>query len=278
MAITIIFGKPRVGKTALMTHFLTQEMFNRERYRNMEKEIKRKTDNVFKLSVPSHCVCSNYDIIGRKFGYRPRISRRINPFRLGYSNDKVKTHFIEPFTVIGITEGQKYFNSRVSQYYPDWQSRWFEQHGHNNYDIYIDVQRPKLIDLNIRELSQFIEIVKKENRTDASGRITAVKWTVRHFAGSSELDQYLSSGKRDVTTYTQETIVAGYNVHDCYNSQMCKPKFYDSHAGISTNWRFDGHMDFDTKQAELLQESLEGYVKYLKELDDELPENFYAKR
>ena len=266
--ITIIFGSPRAGKTALMTHLLTQAMFDRERYRNMARAIEQKNDGGFVLSTPKHCVVANYDIVGKKFGYSYRISRRVNPFRLGYTNDKVKTHFIEPFTVIGITEGQKYFNSRMSLYYPDWQSRWFEQHGHNNYDIYIDVQRPKLIDLNIRELAQFIEILHKENRQDKNGKVTSIKWTIRRFAGSAELDQYLSSGKRDTTTYTQETIVADYNIHDCYNSQMCKPKFYDGHMTS----------DFDTKTAELLQESFDGYIKYLKELDDELPDNFYTKK
>jgi len=266
--ITIIFGSPRAGKTALMTHLLTQAMFDRERYRNMARAIEQKNMGGFDLSIPKHCVVSNYDIVGRKFGYRPRISRRINPFRLGYANDKVKTHFIEPYTAIGITEGQKYFNSRMSLFYPDWQSRWFEQHGHNNYDIYIDVQRPKLIDLNIRELANFIEIIDKQNRTDKNGRVIAIKWVVRQFAGSAELDQYFSSGKRDTTTYTQETIIADYNVHDCYNSQMCKPKFYDGHMDS----------DFDTKTAELLQENFDGYIKYLKELDDELPDGFYSKK
>jgi len=266
--ITIIFGVPRAGKTALMTHLLNQAMFDRERYKSMVRAIEQKNNGGFALTIPRHCVVANYDIVGRKFGYSQRLSRRINPFRLGYANDKVKTHFIEPYTIIGITEGQKYFNSRMSLYYPDWQSRWFEQHGHNNYDIYIDVQRPKLIDVNIRELSQFIEILKKENRTNANGKIVSIKWTVRRFLGSCELDQYLATGKKDTTCYTTEIITCDYDVHECYNSQMCKPKFYDGHIGS----------DFDTKEHEPLVEDLDGIVKYLKQVDDELPDNFYVKK
>ena len=117
--ITIIFGVPRAGKTALMTHFLNQAMFDRSRFRCMAKAIKHKTANGFPLSIPRHTVCANYDIVGRKFGYSSRLSRRINPFRLGYANEKVKTHFIEPYSVIAVTEGQKYLNSRLSMYYPD---------------------------------------------------------------------------------------------------------------------------------------------------------------
>jgi len=263
--ITIIFGVPRAGKTALMTHFLTAAMFDRDRYKNMKREIERKQEGGFPVTNPRHCVVANYDIVGRKFGYSPRLSRRVNPFRLGYANEKVQTHFIEPFTVIGITEGQKYFNSRLSMYYPDWQSRFYEQHGHNNYDIFIDVQRPKLIDLNIRELACFIEIVKKTNITDKGGKITAIKWRVRKFAGAAELEQYFNSGKQDTATYDEEVITANYNVHDCYNSQMCKPKFYEGHL----------ENDFDTTQHEPLVEDIEGYIRYLATADDELPENFY---
>ena len=263
--ITIIFGVPRAGKTALMTHLLNQAMFDRERYKLMKSEIERKIDGGFKLSIPKHPIVANYDIVGKKFGYSRRLSRRINPFRLGYKNDKVKTHFIEPYSVIGITEGQKYLNSRLSTYYPDWQSRWYEQHGHNNYDIFIDVQRPKLIDVNIRELSCFIEIIDKRNITDKNGNIKAIKWLVRKFEGAAELEQYFNSGKQDKTTYTQEIITAKYNVHDCYNSQMCKPKFYEGHL----------ENDFDTIEHTPLVEDIDGYIQYLQSNYDELPKDFY---
>lgn len=240
-------------------------MFDRERYKSMRNAIEQKQQGGFPVTVPKHCVVANYDIVGHKFGYSKRLSRRINPFRLGYANDKVKTHFIEPFTVIGITEGQKYFNSRLSMYYPDWQSRWYEQHGHNNYDIYIDVQRPKLIDVNIRELACFIEIISKKNITDKNGKVTAIKWLVRKIKGAAELEQYFATGRQDKSCFDEEVITCNYNVHDCYNSQMCKPKFYDGHL----------NEDFDTKEHTPLIEDVDGYIKYLKEADDELPENFY---
>ena len=263
--ITIIFGAPRAGKTALMTHFLTQAMFDRERMRKMRNAIKYMNNGGFNFSIPKHPVVANYDVVGHKFGYTPRLSKTINPFRLGYANEKVKTHFLEPFTVIGITEGQKYFNSRMSISYPDWQSRWFEQHGHNHYDIYIDVQRPKLIDVNIRELSSFIEIVKKDNKVDNKGKIVAIKWLVRCFESSAELESYFASGKKVKTTYLEKTIKIDYNVHNNYNSQMCKPKFYAGHI----------EEDYDTVEHKPLVENLDGYIDYLKSVDDELPKDFY---
>jgi hypothetical protein len=259
-----------------MTHLLKEAMFDKTRGRNMREAIKGKNKNGFYLTIPKHAVYANYDVSGKKFGYSVRRSKRINPFRLGFDDATnkiapsrlgVKTEFLPQYSVVGITEGQKYFNSRMSMYYPDWQSRWFEQHGHNNYDIYIDVQRPKLIDINIRELSTFIEILKKTNKVK-SGRIVSATWLVRKFEGNAELDRYIASGKRDTTCYAEEKIVASYNIHECYNSQMCKPKFYS------------GHMqdDFSGFESEPTAESFDGYVKYLEEFDDELPIGFYKQR
>lgn len=266
--ITIIFAPPRTGKTCFMTHVLRQIAFDSERNRKMAKEIALKNTNGFKLTIPKHCVSSNYSIKFRKFGYSPRLSRVINPYRLGFSNEFVKTHFNFPYEAIGITEAQKYLNSRMSMYFPEWQSRWYEQHGHNNLDIFLDTQRPMLIDVNIRELAQFIEIVKLKIYYDKYGKVCKLKWTIRRIENSQLFDKYMASGKQDKTCYTQETVVSDYNVFALYDSQCCKPKFYDGHITE----------DFDIRESEPTEETMEGYIRYLKENDDELPENYYQKR
>lgn len=252
-----------------MTHKLNEIMFDNTRNREMAREILQKKANGFsKLTVPQHCVSANYDIVGYKFRYSRRYSRRINPYRLGFENSFVKTHFNLPYEAIGITEGQKYLNSRMSLYFPDWQSRWYEQHGHDDIDIFIDTQRPFLIDVNIRELSTFIEIVKLTIHKSQSGKVNGLTWLVRHIDNSSLFDCYMASGKKDRDCFTEEIIQADYNVFDCYDSQSCKPKFYQGH--------FDE--DFDYKKAEPTEQTLEGYIKYLQENDDELPKNFYQRR
>lgn len=266
--ITIIFAPPRTGKTCFMTHCLNQLAFDRERNRSMASEIIRKNSRGFELSIPKHCVSSNYDISFRKFGYRTRHSRVINPYRLGFANEFVETHFNLPFEAIGITEAQKYLNSRMSMYFPEWQSRWYEQHGHNNLDIFLDTQRPMLIDVNIRELAQFVEIVKLKLYYDGFGKVCKLKWTIRRIANSSLFERYMASGKKDKECYEQEVVVANYNVFALYDSQSCKPKFYAGH--------FDE--DFDYTLSKPVEESLEGYIRYLEENDDELPKNFYQRR
>lgn len=268
MAIKIIFGKIRVGKTALMTHLLNLVAFDRNRYKLMRQEINNKNDKGFNLTLPECCCSANYEINFRRFGYTPRRNRLINPFRLGFANEYVQTHFNFPYEVIGIDEGQKYLNSRMSMYFPDWQSRWYEQSGHNYIDVYIATQRPNLIDVNIREISEFIEVVSLTLHYDNKNQVDKLTWKVRHINSSFELDKYMSSGKTDNSTYTEEEVVADYNVFACYDSRNCKPLFYKGHL----------EEDFDIKESSEVDESLEGYIKYLEEKDDELPVGFYKKR
>lgn len=267
--ITIIFAPPRTGKTCFMTHCLNEAMYNRQRNTAMQAEIIQKQSNGFEcLSIPQHCVSANYVIKGRKFGYRPRYNRVINPYKLGFKNEYVDVHFNLPYEVIGITEAQKYLNSRMSSFFPDWQSRWYEQHGHNDIDVYLDAQRPKLIDINIRELSSFVEIVKLDISHNKFGKISKLNWLVRNIENSSLLDKYLDSGKQDTTCYTEEIVTANYNVFECYDSQSCKPKFYDGHFND----------DFDYLLAKETEHTKQGYIEYLHENDDELPEGFYQMR
>lgn len=97
--ITIIFAPPRTGKTCFMTHVAHDTAFDRQRNRSMQKEIIRKQNNGFNgiKTVPVHTVSSNYDMTFHKYRYSPRFSRRINPYRLGFANDFVETHFNLPF-------------------------------------------------------------------------------------------------------------------------------------------------------------------------------------
>lgn len=265
--ITIIFGLPRAGKTCLMTHMANTYAFDRQRTKAMHQELLQKMNAGFIgiKTIPQHCVSSNYDITLRKFLCSPRCSRRINPYRLGFSNSYVETHFNIPYEVICITEAQKYLNSRMSMCFPSWQSRWYEQHGHNNLDILLDTQRPELIDVNVRALAGFIEICELNMEYDYFGRPTRLVWEIRRIPNVSLYERYISSGKQDKTCYEEDIVVADYNVFRCYNSRLCKPKFYAGH--------FD--QDIDYFQAEPTEETIEGYIRYLENADDEMPSGFY---
>ena len=265
--ITIVFAPPRTGKTCFLAHMARETAFDFERNTLMRKAIQDRYDNGFShmQTVPFHCVSSNFDMTFRKFGYSPRYSRRINPFRLGYANPHVRTHFNFPYESIFITEAQKYLNSRMSRNYPDWQSRWYEQHGHNDLDVWLDTQRPMLIDVNIRELSRFIEIVRLSIKTDGYGKPSGLRWLVRLLPDSSAFEHYMTSGKQDKGCFEELEVTADYNVFRCYDSQNCKPKFYA------------GHMDedLDYVSGTGFGDDVNEYLRYLATVDDELPEGFY---
>ncbi len=216
-------------------------------------------------TIPKHCVSANFDMQLSKFGYTPRFNRRINPFRLGFDNNFVRTHFNIPYEAIFITEAQKYLNSRMSKAYPDWQSRWYEQHGHDNLDIFLDTQRPMLIDVNIRELAEFIEILRMDVKKDIYGKPKFFTWQIRRIPHSSAFDCYMSSGKKDKDCFVEDEVRAEGNFWSMYDSQNCKPKFYAGHL----------NEDFDYNEAEPTEQTLQGYIKYLEENDDELPKGFY---
>ncbi|MCM1437647.1 MAG: hypothetical protein NC131_00345 [Roseburia sp.] len=267
--ITILFAPPRTGKTLFMTHMARETAFDRERTKLMQREILCKQASGFeKIStIPAHCVSANYGMVLRKFGYSPRFNRRINPYRLGFANPFVETHFNISYEAIFIDEAQKYLNSRMSRLFPDWQSRWYEQHGHDDLDIWLATQRPMLIDVNVRELSRFIEICGIERKFDCFGQPRRIAFDFRILSNSSAFDKYMASGKSDKSCYTEKTEIADYNVQACYDHQSCKPKFYDGHMG----------QDFDYTEDEPTEQTFDGYIKYLQENDDELPKNFYVK-
>ena len=74
-----------------------------------------------------------------------------------------------------------------------------------------------------------------------------MKWLIRKIENSSLFDKYMSSGKKNKTCYTEETVEANYNVFNCYDSQCCKPKFYDGHL----------EEDFDIQESSSVEESLD---------------------
>ncbi len=268
--IYIIFGIPGTGKTCFLTHMAVTTAFDRGRWRSMQSEIMNKKlsgfDNL--KTIPNNCVSANFDLTMRKFGYTPRHNRRINPYRLGFANKYVDTHFNLPYEAIFVTEAQKYLDSHLAMYFPRWQSSWYEQHRHNDIDIWLDTQRPMLINANVREISQFIEIVNLDVDYDIFGKPCRLTWNIRRIPNSSMYDKYMSSGQKDSSCYIDDVVVANYNVFDCYDSQSCKPKFYDGHFKD----------DFDYDQVELTDDSLEGYIKYVKAYDDEMPDNYLIKR
>lgn len=228
--ITGIFGPPRVGKTSLMVYLLTLIAFDFERTAKMQKAIRERNllDGINR-TIPDHTASANFEITFKKLGYRDRYARVIDPKRLAFAEPGTKPHFLLPWQAIGIMEAQQFFNSRKFAEFSASQSNVFEQHGHLHLDFYLDTQRPGLIDLNIRELMNFIEVRNMKINNNKDGFFESVAWTVREFANIGLVDEYMKSGKQDSSLYVEKLITSAVDVRTQYNSWSLEDRFYEGH-------------------------------------------------
>lgn len=224
--ITIIFGAPGAGKTALNTYFLQKlyeeegkELLELTRKSIIEENAKRKVPLTLPEKAP---IFSNYKVnlrTGYKRYYQPYF---INGFHIGLENPKKHPiMYLPKGSKVFLNEAQKYYDSRKKV--PDWVSRFYEEHRHNIYDFYIDVQREKLIDLNIRALcKRFIELQSVEPVKNWTGDIERTIFHCREFDNYGDVEQYLNgSGKGYRTaTHTYEG-----NIFELYDSYGCADEF-----------------------------------------------------
>lgn len=243
----------------MLAHLARETCFDYERNRLMYQAIKEKNRNGFNISTPVHCVSANFTVKLKKPWHSLRYNRYINPFRLGFSNNEVKTHFNFPYEAIFIDEAQKYYDSKKDL--PTWQSLWFEQHRHLKIDITMATQRPMRINKNIRDISQFIEIMSL-NIKEKAGAIKTVTWRVRRFEGNSEFEEYINTGKSNRSLYRTETITADYNVFDLYDSYGFEPEFY----------RGNLNRDLDINLCSTIEPTWTGYFKHFERYRDDVPE------
>lgn len=257
--LTIIYGNPGMGKSCLLAHFARETAFNSDRNRLMRRAIQEKNQNGFQLAVPKHCVSANFTVKLKKPWFSERFNRYVNPFRLGFANNEVKTHYNFPYEAIYIDEAQKYYDSKKDL--PAWQSLWFEQHRHLHLDITMATQRPMRINKNIRDISQFIEI-RSLKIEEKNGHVKSVTWKVRRISSNAEFEEYMATGKTNRALYVTETIKAEYNVFDLYDSYGFEPEFY----------RGNLNRNLDISIAEKIKPTWTGYFEHFEKFKDDVPE------
>lgn len=229
--IYIIFGLPRVGKTCLMSHIANTVMYDFKRTEAMQEVVKDLNVEGFNLEMPPHVVSANYDIMGYKYLCSENTCRRINPYKLGikeFAPEDADLHLDIPYGVYFIQEAQRYLNSRRSANFPDFQSRWYETLGHNHMVVFLDCQRPGLIDLNVRANASFIEVRDLDVKLNKYGDVKGLKWYIRRIENSEALDTYLQSGRQNTDVFVDDVIEADYNVFEIYDSHGCRGRFYNN--------------------------------------------------
>ncbi len=225
--IVIITGKPRVGKTALNTFFAKCSCLSRGavRLRRSIAEINLLNEyRINKLGLPNKTpIYTNYEA-HFSAGYKKEfVPYWVDPYYLGLPNSDGPVQHILPYGELHITEGQRYWDSRESATFPDYVSRWFETHGHFWLDVIIDVQRGKLIDVNIRALAKkIIDVQRMVNVKDAYGRILQSTWYCYEFDNSQDYETYCEGGN---ACYRETSYTHVGNIFKCYNSRSCKEDF-----------------------------------------------------
>ena len=224
--ITIIFGKPGAGKTAYLVSQMLRFLGNsREAYEllwNCRDRVLSLDQRGFNYSVPATPpVYTNFPVSAHVGYNKWRSSYYVDGFHLGLENDFVPVINVLPGSVIGLTEVQRYYNSRNSKdskkALPDWVSRFYEEHRHFGLDIYLDLQRLGLCDVNIRELAgRIVEVYDLEHKTDRLGNILASKFSLRCWDTLAAAERYIDNDS--LTNYVREEYIHQGNVFEAYTS------------------------------------------------------------
>ena len=221
--INIVFGKPGAGKTAFMVsralEYLMPGSSNRELLNACRRDVAAVNALGYSFPVPTEVpVYSNFPIRAHVGYDKYSETYYVDGFHLGFPNPDVKVLSVLPHAVIFLSEAQRYYNSRKSKDLPDWVSRWYEEHRHADLNVWLDVQRPGLIDLTIRELcGRFIEIEGMQNVRDERGSVVMNIFSVKEFGSWAHVDKYLSSGNAEAAE-RREYVYHG-NVFEAYESR-----------------------------------------------------------
>lgn len=243
MSIHIIFGEPGSGKTAYLTAIaLTNLGMSAEAYELQQSSIEQVrclNAQGYNFNMPDRPpVYTNYPVRAC-VGYRKyRDSLWVDGYHLGFANEFVAVTAVYPGSKIFLTEAQRYFNSREFGRFPDWASRFYEEHRHFGLEIYLDVQRLGLIDINLREIAtEFLEVEKLQHNQMYNGNILRTKFIQRRWTSISAVEQYIKNGTEnyDIVEYVYEgNVFDGYESTSYFNAFIPDGEFgYKDHSDMS---------------------------------------------
>lgn len=222
-----IFGAPGAGKSSLNTYFLkttyeTEGSALLTMSRDSISAVNESRNNKLKLPqrVPLYSDFKVRFKVAYETWYEPYY---INGFYFGIENDRLATQYVVPYAHIHLSEAQRYFDSRKSKSFPAFVSRAFEMHRHYGLEIYMDVQRITLIDLNIRQIiGKFIEVLRVEHKQTSFGKIESSTWFCREFDSWLQVEEYLESGKQN---YVETTYHYDGDIFECFDSHAYFSEF-----------------------------------------------------
>lgn len=231
--IKIIFGKRGTGKTALNTKFVLDEIAEFQRYQQSLEQIEYLKSFGVDIGSPplKHVVFTNYKCKD-KFNVE---TYPLNPFHMTMPNDDgFEFDIYYPNSAFHVMEGQTYWNSR--RQINIFSSSFFENSRQNGLDIIIDTQRPKLIDQNIRDITDvFITILELIHEYNNQGRILSSTWECLEFEDFDIVEEYLRT--KNINLGTKTTYTFKGCIFDYYNTNDNMLAYYRSkNKPIICNW------------------------------------------
>ncbi|MCI9561258.1 MAG: hypothetical protein HFK03_02085 [Clostridia bacterium] len=252
--ITIICGDPRVGKTALMTSFAYTHLKGVQAHRDLRecnKLLAPLNAGGFSYTAPSdHLVFADYTVCAGANG--SITNYEVDGFYLGLPNATHPTMFLPPASHVYLDEAQKYYDSRKKGL-SDFVSRFYELHGHYRLNLTCTVQRPKLIDLNIRELAAQVIYVMNLTHKKISGRIVSSVWSCLVFDDVAAAIAFIEGGKQDMKHGKLTGYAFDGNIFRHYDSYDKRPLFFkdrytsvfDLRHAVKTGYTLDEIQDFN---------------------------------
>lgn len=242
--IHIIFGGPGKGKSCKQVHFAKElcQKSGRALLADCAARINRARSEGYALNAPDRPpIFSDFPMRFRT-GYETWFETYyVNGYYLGLPNESQDVMYVPPGSVIFLSEAQRYYYSRKSNSFPEWVSRFYEMHRHYGLEIYMDVQRPGLIDANIRELCEhFIEIRELTHERNFAGRIMSSTWKCREWDNWKRVEQYLNT---DVKNYEEREYTNKGDIFSNYDSFTYFDNFLPK-AGGFTYLPFEASEDY----------------------------------
>ena len=231
--ITVVFGLPGAGKTTLLaaiaSTFLNGSPVSQALFENTCREVEALNAEGFNYSLPRHAPVYTNFALNVRTGWNSTVgSFYIDGFHMGFPNKYVPVFNVFPGSKIFLSEAQRYYNSRKSSDFPEWVSRYFEEHRHFGLDIWLDLQRAGLIDINIRDIVElFIQVL--------SVRLQRCEAAVdRHWQAVFEVVNYNSYSEVEAGKGEPATMTFDFNPFECFESQSYYRSFLPSVGNLET--------------------------------------------
>lgn len=245
MSITVIFGEPGVGKSSYMCAIAKGFFYQGQTLLNESIKFLTKRQEKYGygtgLTIPNKPpIFSDFKMHFPEDYEQDFETFYVNGFFLSLPDGDRKIMRVAPCSKIFLSEAQRYYDSRKSSTMPSGVARFYEMHRHYGLDIYMDMQRPMLLDKNIREIaSKFVEVVSMKHTYSKIGNILSTTWKTRVWTSWAEVERYREKG---VKNYTIETLTNYNDIYDCYDSHEYAKDFlpedpfhYYTHAEALAN-------------------------------------------